>query len=354
MSSIKGDISLRNNSGSGVIRRLSRAATICIASAISVVMVAGLSACDGQVPKPVEVRSSQELPNVTMLQEKDIRLGLLRILERANDEKDVGLLSKVVSGPALDIRTSELTVANKTGSLDPKTTIPRAAAQTIVPTNAGWPRDLMTITTTTKDQQSKRLLVLRQQRARTNYKLWAVARLFPGVHLPKFAVPSIGSSMGKPNDTGLVMTPEEAVTAYADVLQRGKDSKYANNFEEDYLRKKLDELSKAVQAGMERNKGSQEQVFTPQLNQISIMRSSDGSDLVVARIDSVWTRTAGEGRESRPASDEEKALFGSNKAKGTMRVTYVNVIALVVPPAGSHMKIIPVGAERQPIKVEAL
>lgn len=37
-----------------------------------------------------------------------------------------------------------------------------------------------------------------------------------------------------------------------------------------------------------------------------------------------------------------------------MRVTYVNVIALVVPPASSHMKIIPVGAERQPIKVEAL
>ena len=109
MSSIKGDISLRN--GSGVMRRLLRAATICIASAVSVVMVAGLSACDGQVPKPVEVRSSQELPNVTMLQEKDIRLGLLRILERANDEKDVGLLSKAVSGPALDIRTSELTVA---------------------------------------------------------------------------------------------------------------------------------------------------------------------------------------------------------------------------------------------------
>ena len=306
------------------------------------------------MPKPAEARSNQELPNVTMLQEKDIRLGLLRTLEKANDEKDVDSLSQAVSGPALDIRTSELTIANKTGNLDPKATIPREAAQTIVPTNSGWPRDLMTITTTTKDQQSKRLLVLRQQRARSNYKLWAVARLFPGVHLPKFAVPSIGSSMGKSNDTGLVMTPDEAVAAYADVLQNGENSKYAKHFADDYLRKKLVELSKAVQAGMERNKGSQEQVFTPNLKQISIMRSSDGSDLVVARIDSVWTRKAGEGRESRPASDEEKALFGDGKAKGTMRVTYVNVIALVVPPASSHMKIIPVGAERQPIKVEAL
>lgn len=345
------DISRAN---SGKTQRAWRIAVAFVASAVSVVMVASLSACDGQVPKPAEVRSSQELPNVTMLQEKDIRLGLLRALEQANDEKNINALQHVVSGPALDVRTSELTIASKTGKLDPKTVIPREAAQTIVPTNAAWPRDLMTITTTTKDQQSKRLLVLRQQRARSNYKLWAVARLFPGVHLPKFAVPSIGSLMGKVNDTGLVMTPEEAVTAYADVLQHGNESKYAKYFADDYLRQKLSELSKAVQVGMGRNKGSQEQVFTPELQQISVMRSSDGSDLVVARINSVWTRAAGEGRESRPASDEEKALFGDNKAKSTMRVTYVNVIALVVPPAGSHMKITPVGAERQPIKVEAL
>lgn len=345
---------IREFNNGGIMRKTLRAASLCVASAVSVALVAGLSACDGQVPKPVEARSGQELPNVTMIQEKDIRLGLLRTLERANDEKDVNALPKAVSGPALDVRTSELVIAGKTGKLDPKTIIPRASAQTIVPTNAGWPRDLMTITTTTKDQQSKRLLVLRQQRARSNYKLWAVARLFPGVHLPKFAVPSIGASMGKSNDTGLIMTPEESVKAYADVLQHGGESKYAKYFEEDYLRQKLAELSKAVQAGMERNKGSQEQVFTPQLKQISVMRSSDGSDLVVARIDSVWTRIAGEGRESRPASDEEKALFGDGRAKSTMRVTYVNVIALVVPPSGSHMKITPVGAERQPIKVEAL
>lgn len=335
-------------------RALLHSLTVCAASVASVTMMLSLAACDGQAPKPSEVRSSQEFPNVTMLQEKDIRLGLLRTLERANDEKNVELLPQALSGPALDIRSSEITIAKKTGKLDPKTTIPRESAQTIVSVNAGWPRDLMTITTTTKDQQSKRLLVLRQQRARSNYKLWAVARLFPGVHLPKFAVPSIGSSTGKPNDTGLVMTPEQAVTAYADVLQHGSESKFAKNFDDDYLRNKLEELSKAVQAGMERNKGSQEQVFTPDLKQISVMRSSDGSDLVVACIDSVWTRTAGEGRESRPASDEEKALFGDGKAKSTMRVTYVNVIALVVPPAGSHMKITPVGAERQPIKVEAL
>lgn len=313
-----------------------------------------LSACDGQVPKPVESQVLKEQPDVTMIKEKDIRLGILRALERANDEKKVEGLDSYLSGPELAVRTSELTVASKTGKLDPKTTIPREVAQTIIPVDPAWPRDIMTITTTTKDQQSKRLLVFRQDRARANYKLWAVSRLFPGVHLPKFAVPSIGSSMGKDNDSGLVMTPRDAVVAYADVLQHGDKSKFANRFSNDYLRQKLNELSKTVQKGMERNKGTQEQTFSPALGDISVMRSTDGNDLVVARIDSVWIRKAGEGRESRPASDEEKALFGDSPAKSTMRVTYVNVIALVIPHAGSNMKITPVGAERQPIKVEAL
>ena len=74
----------------------------------------------------------------------------------------------------------------------------------------------------------------------------------------------------------------------------------------------------------------------------------------MARIDSTWTRQAGEGRESLPASDEEKALFGGGKATSTMKVTYVNVIALWVPAAGSGQQITAVGAERQPVKVEAL
>ena len=40
-----------------------------------------------------------------------------------------------------------------------------------------------------------------------------------------------------------------------------------------------------------------------------------------------------------------------------MKVTYVNVIAMYIPPAGSAgdaAKIVAVGAERQPVKVEAL
>ena len=149
-------------------------------------------------------------------------------------------------------------------------------------------------------------------------------------------------------------TPEKAVAEYADVLQNGSASKYASKFADDYFRQELAKLSQTVQEGMERNAGTQQQTFQAAAGQIKVMRSSDGGDLVVAQINSEWTRQAGEGRESQPASDSEKALFGNGTATSTMKVTYVNVVAMYVPPAGSHQKITAVGAERQPVKVEAL
>jgi len=85
-----------------------------------------------------------------------------------------------------------------------------------------------------------------------------------------------------------------------------------------------------------------------------VMRTADGGDLVVGRVDSVWTRQAGDGRESQPASDDEKILFNSDKYTSTMKVTYVNVVALYIPSANSGQQITAVGADRTPVKVEAL
>ena len=291
------------------------------AAVIALGMTVSLAACEGQIPTvsaPTESASAN--PDLTEDQEQEMREALLKTIEDCNEQKNPANLGQAMSGPELEIRTSELQVAQKTGKLDPKTTIPTDITQTVIPTDNGWPRSVFSITTTTEDQQSKR----------------------------------IGSQMGHPTDENLVMTPEQAVQRYADVLQNGTKSQYAGDFADDYFRQDLQNLSQTVQQGMERNKGSQEQTFTPVDGQMQIMRSSEGGDLVVAQINSVWTRTAGEGRESLPASDSERALFGDGKATSTMKVTYVNVIAMYIPPAKSGAQITTVGAERQPVKVEAV
>ena len=316
------------------------------AAVLALGMVVGMCGCEGQLPQP-KTTQRQDAPNLTAKQEKTIRTDILTTLDQCNNDRNIDALGSILEGPELEIRTSELHVAQVTGNLDRKTTIPTGLAQAVISTDSGWPRSVFSIT-------SKRLLVFRQDSARQNYKLWGVARLFSGVKMPSFEISKTGSEQGTEKDTGLVMTPKDAVTAYADVLQNGAASQYAQQFADDDLRTKLADLTEQVQKAMELNEGSQQQVFTPVDGAISVMRSADGGDLVVAQINSEWTRSAGAGRESQPASDAEKALFGNGQATSTMKTTYVNVIALYVPPANSGEKITSVGSERQPVRVEAL
>lgn len=339
------------------LTRLTRAVTKALAVVLSAGMLVSLAACEGQVPKASPAGSSTRTPDLTSKQEARIRKSILDVLEAADNAKSADGLAARVTGPELEIRSSQLAVAAATGSLDKLATIPRDMTQTVIPTDDGWPRTVYTITTTTDDQQSKRLLVLTQDSPRSNYKLWGLARLFQGAELPKFEVPRLGTEMGTANDAKLVATPAKAVEMYADLLNKDSSSEYKDKFADDLLRQELRTLDQTVQQGMEANAGTQEQTFTVPKDQIKVMRSTDGGDLVVARIDSVWTRQAGEGRESLPANNNEKALFGDGKATSTMKVTYVNVVALYVPPegtSGADAKITAVGAERYAVKVEAL
>ncbi|PJM73982.1 hypothetical protein CS006_02205 [Bifidobacterium primatium] len=330
--------------------KLRRVAT----ASLIVAMLPMVAACEERVPQVTTPTATASAPVMTEAKERKIRTSVLDTLTKADQAKDASGLSERVEGPELAVRTSQLTIAKATNSLDKRSTIPSKISQTVIPTDSSWPRSVFTITTTTDDQQSQRLLVLNQEDARSNYKLWAVARLFQGAQLPAFEVPKLGSSMGTAKDTGLVATPEDAVAHYADVLQNGAKSQYAKEFGDDQLRDDLTELTATVQKGIAANKGTQSQKFTVEPDQIRIMRAAgDNGDLVVAQINSEWVRAAGEGRESLPASDAEKALFGKGKATSTMKVTYVNVVALYVPKQGTDAKIQAVGAERQPIKVEA-
>ncbi|MBT1163997.1 hypothetical protein [Bifidobacterium felsineum] len=327
---------------------------IGVAMAASVALVLPLAACEGQLPTPTAATSSKAAPDLTEAQEKKIRTKILDTLAKADEARSADGYKAVMGGPQLEIRTSQVTIAQKSGSMNKYATIPKDIAQVVIPTDDGWPRSVFTITTTTEDQQSQRLLVLDQNSARENYKLVAMARLFDGVSMPKFEVPTSGSQMGTAKDEGLVVTPTEALTQYADVLQNGSNSKYASTFADDMLRQRIATLTSTVQEGIARNNGTQSQTFTAVPDQMWIMRTADGGDLVVGRIDSVWTRQAGDGRESQPASDDEKILYNSDQYTSTMKVTYVNVVALYVPQSGDGAQVTAVGADRQPVKVEAL
>ena len=325
---------------------------LCVSALACMALVVPLTACEGQLPTPAADTSTKVAPDLTEAQEKKIRLKILKTIDEADQAKNPDGYATVMGGPQLDIRISQTTINQRGGGMSKYATIPGRHAQTVISWDDGWPRSVFTITTTTEDQQSKRLLVFDQESAQQNYKLMAMARLFEGAKLPKFEIPTIGSQMGTAKDEARA-TPADACDPIRRCRQNGSG---------DSLRFCPQTICCAELAGyhakaegMQRNNGTQEQKFTAVPEQMWVMRAADGAgDLVVGRINGEWTRKAGDGRESRPASDDEKALFNSDKYTSTMKVNMHERGGRYIPLASSGEQITAVGADRQPVKVEAL
>lgn len=335
-----------------------------VAALAAVVMLGSVAACSEPLPtvqsKLAEATGNGAAPAnvvtvaVTDDQEAQIRSRILDVVNTATQNHDASLLQQRVTGPELDVRTSELTVYAATGKQSDVTELPGEASQVNLPITDSWPRAIFTFTTTTSDQQSQRLLVMTQDSAHDDYKLWAVCPLFQNAVMPAFSVD--GSELGSADDTGLAQTPKDALTQYADVLQNRDASQYANEFEDDQLRQNVKSVSDKIQQTFDASQVhfSQTETFTLDDSQIEAMHTVDGGELVVGRINSVWTRRLDSNRQALPASDAERALFGGATATSSIEVTYVNMVALYVPPAGSSEQIRAVGAQRQPISVKAV
>ena len=101
---------------------------VIAAAVLALGMVVGMCGCEGQLPQP-KTTQRQDAPNLTAKQEKTIRTNILKTLDQCNNDRNIDALGSILEGPELEIRTSELHVAQVTGNLDRKTTIPTDLAQ---------------------------------------------------------------------------------------------------------------------------------------------------------------------------------------------------------------------------------
>ena len=103
---------------------------VIAAAVLALGMVVGMCGCEGQLPQP-KTTQRQDAPNLTAKQEKTIRTNILKTLDQCNNDRNIDALGSILEGPELEIRTSELHVAQVTGNLDRKTTIPTDLAQAV-------------------------------------------------------------------------------------------------------------------------------------------------------------------------------------------------------------------------------
>lgn len=298
------------------------------------------------VPQPDPV-PSQPQPVLSVDQDSRVLDAVGAAVSAADAAKDSSLLAPRVTGPALAIRTAQIQIAAGLGKDDVLAALPTDVSPMIVPTTQTWPRTSYAVTVQPEDLSSNRLIALDQGTAREQYKLWGWVRLFPGTTMPKFALPEDGSEAVAPDDDSLVMTPADAIAQYADVLNLGAASGFAATFGDDPLRLALANDLTTNSTSLAGIQGSYSMSFAVDAAQpIHAVRTADGGAVAMGALTRTDSYNGPEGA-SIAASPSQSVFLAGAPVSNVLTVTYVDVVAIYIPKAGSTDPVRVVGAEQQ-------
>lgn len=302
------------------------------------------SACAPQLPdfKATQVDTAPH-PALTSTQTQSIVDAAVAELNQAASELNPALLGNRVAGPAVTLRTAEITVAKMLGSSDQITELPAATSSVMMTSNVAWPRTVFTVSERPENLQSERMFVLQQASAREPYKLWGWIRLFPGITLPEFKSESVGNLELGADDETLKLSPRETIRAYADVLRFDAGSQYAAQFADEYMRSEVRTEQQGFYEKAVSINGAFDFTFTVNEDNLFALQTSDGGALVVGQIDISQKLVGEEGSIINP--DREKAWTQDTAASNSLTINRTAVLLLQVPPKDSAEQIKVLGRE---------
>lgn len=318
-------------------------------AAVSAVVVSSvlLAGCADDVPQP-QAGEPFDGPALTEDQESEVLSAVSTSMAKADKKLDPSALKSRVTGPALEVRSSQLEVAEKRSDRSLVTDIPDESQQLVIPTTTSWPRTSYSITVPTEDLETPRLVAFEQDSARAPYKMWSWVQLLPGVVMPAFADAGIGSEAVAPDDDSLAATPADALSQYADMVTLGtKKSSFTKGFdmpEEDLVSRVQDDASNLRSAeGFEDADGEYSVKFSARKGELRSVRTADGGALVMGVLDGRTSLSVEDEGEVSPYSETQKALLGDVDTTNELNVRYTDMVALYVPAKDSDEKIRPLG-----------
>ena len=184
-------------------RRTTRGLAVASALVVSSTLLAG---CADELPQP-QAGEAFSGPVLTEEQDTQVFTAVADTVAKADKALKSDALKPRVSGPAYEVRKSQLAVAKKRDNAEFVTDIPSESQQMIIPTTEGWPRTSFSITSSTEDLETPRLVAFEQASARSDYKMWSWVQLIPGQSMPSFADATMGSEAVAADDDSLAASP---------------------------------------------------------------------------------------------------------------------------------------------------
>lgn len=310
----------------------------------SAALAASLAACQPEpVPTPEPLPAPEQAGLV--MNSEDVAEIMTEIgdsLAEADAAASTENIGARVVGPALTMRGYEYSLAAVTEGAVPVTPLSTTSQTDIIPATTEWPRVVNVITTIPDGANLAQLMTLTQEDARSPYALWAWVRLFPNATLPE--TDPAGVPVLAADDDSLLMSPQDTIAAYSDLLNNGDGSAHAASFAPDPFRtgwgETVTELQTAVEAA-----GTSSQTTAVNGSGVRAVGTADGGAIVTAALDQhlAVTRTvAGSTLSVGPTL----AYGGDPNVVGGLLARYLTTVAFYVPPAGSEEPISVLGAEQ--------
>lgn len=306
-----------------------------------------LAACSQALPVPhPDALPAATPPALSAEQAERVLDDVAATLAAADAKLSAEALAPRVTGPAATIRGVQYTLS-AAGDPDALTALPTEAQTLVLPTAAAWPRTMMAVTKPPEDLTAPLLLTAVQDGPRDPFRLWSWVRLFPGVQTPALAQPEVGSAPVDPNSTEFAVAPSEVVAAYADLVTNREASQFAGVFSDEPLRRGIWQTKDAF-TGVVGANGTLAETYTANPD-IQALATADGGVLVVGSMTTTTTITLTD--STLKIGDQTAALLGTDTVKANLSITWLSVLAFVVPPEGADEQIQVLGGEHVRIKV---
>jgi len=289
----------------------------------------------------VIIPEGQGAPAVTETQADRILARIAEQTAAADEARDAAAAAVRLDGPALAERQTSYRLLASVPDETPLAPIPASPRTALLPqAYDGWPRSFLAVVE--EASGSATVMTVTQQDPWSDYKLNHLAGLAPTATM-NLAAPYVGAVAVLPNSPFLVLPPNQVATAYADVLDKGDASPYAELFDaaSDPFRaqvaeKRAEQLSVFNQTGA--STGQLTFAATPGAGEpVSLVTLDSGAIVAVTvnETDSV-TPVNEDAVIKADANPRVSTLAGATQSKTGFSTVYADQLFFFVPAQGSN------------------
>jgi hypothetical protein len=195
-------------------------------------------------------------------------------------------------------------------------------------------------------EENLTMLVLRQDSARDQYKLYDYMDILPGVDFPEVAAETVGATIIKPDSKFLLMPPSDLATAVGSLLNDGPNSAWSVLVDGD--NQYINDVS-AIQQGLAETLSNANLSFEHKLSTSDpvLLASGEGGALAAIYMIDTYTIIPKEPGDAVAISGDEAILLGTGGSATGIETKYGAMLLFHIPASGSESRVTLLGATQQ-------